>query len=151
MHPRWQREYIDKILAAASYRNATIVIATHAPLIVIGALGTVPDIVSIFHIQDGFPNALDLQEAKASAANVEGVLWRVFDVITPASHFVSEEMVGIVTQVERGEITRDNAIARVNEMASNSFDSQQLKFFNAVRDLIGQVDRQRRRADRNDG
>ncbi|WHS32061.1 hypothetical protein QLQ09_08835 [Brucella sp. NM4] len=71
--------------------------------------------------------------------------------ITPASHFVSEEMVGIVTQVERGEITRDNAIARVNEMASNSFDSQQLKFFDAVRDLIGKVDRHIRKADRNDG
>lgn len=151
LHPRWQREYIDKILAAASYRNATIVIATHAPLVVIGALGTVPDIVSVFHIQDGFPTALDLQEAKASAANVEGVLWRAFDVITPASHFVSEEMVGIVTQVERGEITPENARDRVDEMASNSFDSQQLKFFNAVRDLIGQVDRQRRRADRNNG
>lgn len=107
--------------------------------------------MSVFHVRDGVPHALDLQEAKASAANVEGVLWRAFDVITPASHFVSEEMVGIVTQVERGEITRDNAIARVNDMASNSFDGQQLKFFNAVRDLIAQVDQQKRRADRSDG
>lgn len=151
LHPRWQREYIDKILAAVSYRNATIIIATHAPLILIGALGTAPEIVSVFHIQDGFPNALDMQEARASAANVEGVLWRAFDVITPASHFVSEEMVGIVTQVERGEITRDGAIARVNEMASKSFDGQQLKFFDAVLDLIGQVDRQRRGTDSKDG
>jgi len=151
LHPRWQREYIEKILAAASYRNATIIVATHSPLIVIGALGTVPEVVSVFQIRDGLPHPLDLHEANASAANVEGVLWRAFDVITPASHFVSEEMVGIVTEVERGEMTRDNAIARVNDMASNSFDDQQLRFFSAVRDLIRQVDQQRRRTDRNDG
>jgi predicted ATPase len=151
LHPRWQREYVDKILAAASYRNATIIVATHAPLIVVGALGTVPDIVSVFQIRDGFPHTLDMQEAKTSAANVEGVLWRAFDVITPASHFVSEEMVGIVTQVERGEISHDNGISRVDDMASNSFDGQQLKFFDAVRDLIGQVDQRRRRADKSDG
>ena len=99
----------------------------------------------------GEPSALDLKEAKASAANVEGVLWRAFDVITPASHFVSEEMVGVVTGVERGEITRDSAIALVNDMARNSFDEKQRQFFSAVRDLIGQVDAQRREAEKRDG
>ncbi len=151
LHPRWQREYLEKIVAAASYRNATIVVATHAPLIVIGALGMLPDIVSVFQLREGEPSALDLNEAKASAANVEGVLWRAFDVITPASHFVSEEMVGVVTRVERGEITHDSAIALVNDMASNSFDEQQQKFFSAVRDLIGQVDAQRRKDEKRDG
>ncbi|RVH05166.1 AAA family ATPase [Sinorhizobium meliloti] len=151
LHPRWQREYIEKILAAAFYRNATIIVATHAPLIVTGALSTLPEILSVFQIRDGEPSALDLNEARASAANVEGVLWRAFDVITPASHFVSEQMVGVVTQVERGEITRDSAIALVNDMASNSFDEQQRKFFDAVRNLIGQVDLQRREADKSDG
>lgn len=150
LHPRWQREYLEKIVAAASYRKATIVVATHAPLIVIGALGTLPDIVSVFQLQDGDPSALDLKEAKASAANVEGVLWRAFDVITPASHFVSEEMVEVVTLVERGEITSDTAIARVNDMANKSFDDQQLRFFGAVRDLIGQVDAKRRDDEKRD-
>ena len=151
LHPCWQREYLEKILAAVSYRNATIIVATHAPLIVTGALGTLPDIVKVFQIRDGEPFALDLKAAKASAANVEGVLWRAFDVITPASHFVSEEMVSVVTGVERGEITRDSAIALVNEMARNSFDEKQQKFFSAVRDLIGQVDTQRREAEKRDG
>ncbi|WP_280952230.1 AAA family ATPase [Rhizobium anhuiense] len=151
LHPRWQREYLEKILAAVSYRDATIIVATHAPLIVTGALGTLPDIVTVFQIRDGEPSALDLKEAKASAANVEGVLWRAFDVITPASHFVSEEMVGVVTVVEHGEITRDSAVALVNDMARNSFDEKQRQFFSAVRDLIGQVDAQRREAEKHDG
>lgn len=151
LHPRWQREYVDKVLAAVSYRKATVIIATHSPMVVIGAMGLPPDIVSIHQIRDGAPRTLDLQEARASATNVEGVLWRAFDVITPASHFVSEEMVGLVTMVERGELTRDSAVARVNEMASNSFDEQQQKFFRAVRNLIGQVDGKRREVGKSDG
>ncbi|WP_085026143.1 ATP-binding protein [Ensifer aridi] len=143
LHPRWQREYLEKILAAVSYRNATIVVATHAPLIVIGALGMLPDVVSVYQILDGAPSALDIKEAKASTANVEDILWRAFDVITPASHFVSEAMVGVVTKVERGEVTRDSAIALVNEMARNSFDERQQRFFAAVRNLIRQIDAKR--------
>jgi hypothetical protein len=72
-------------------------------------------------------------------------------VITPASHFVSEEMVGVVARVERGEITRDSAIALVNDMAIKSFDERQRKFFKAVEDLIGQVDAQLRGVDKSDG
>lgn len=102
-------------------------------MIVVGALGALPDIVSVFQVQDGEPSVLDLQEAKDSAANVEGVLWRAFDVITPASHFVSEEMVGVVARVERGEITRDSAIALVNDMAIKSFDEKQRKFFKRLK------------------
>jgi len=82
---------------------------------------------------------------------VEGVLWRAFDVITPASHFVSEEMVGVVTRVERGEMTRDNAVAFVSDMALKSFDEKQRKFFKAVEDLIEQVDAQRRGDNKSDG
>lgn len=151
LHPRWQREYLEKIVAAVFYRNATIVVATHAPLIVVGALGALPDIVSVFQVQDGEPSVLDLQEAKDSVANVEGVLWRAFDVITPASHFVSEEMVGVVTRVERGEMTRDNAVAFVSDMALKSFDEKQRKFFKAVEDLIEQVDAQRCGDNKSDG
>lgn len=151
LHPRWQREYLEKIAAAVFYRNATIVVATHAPLIVVGALGALPDIVSVFQVQNGEPSALNLKEAKDTAANVEGVLWRAFDVITPASHFVSEEMVGVVTRVERGEMTRDSAIALVNDMAIKSFDERQRKFFKAVEDLIGQVDGQLHGVDKSDG
>nr|WP_244474825.1 AAA family ATPase [Rhizobium sp. Root1240] len=151
LHPRWQRQYLEKIVAAVFYRNATIVVATHAPLIVVGALGALPDIVSVFQVQNGEPSALNLKEAKDTAANVEGVLWRAFDVITPASHFVSEEMVGVVTRVERGEMTRDSAIALVNDMAIKSFDERQRKFFKAVEDLIGQVDEQLHGIDKSDG
>ncbi|MFC3319783.1 AAA family ATPase [Rhizobium rosettiformans] len=151
LHPRWQREYLEKIVAAVFYRNATIVVATHAPLMVVGALGALPDIVSVFQIQNGEPSTLDLKEAKDSVANVEGVLWRAFDVITPASHFVSEEMVGVVTRVERGEMTRDNAVAFVSDMALKSFDEKQRKFFKAVEDLIEQVDAQRRGDNKSDG
>lgn len=140
LHPSWQREYVDKVLAATAYRDATIIIATHAPLIVTGALSQFPSLVSIFQIQEGRPQALDLSEARASAGNIEGILWRAFDVITPASHFVSEQLVGVVTLLEQGEIDEVEALARVDAMDQQSFDNQQHAFFGAVRELIGKVE-----------
>jgi ABC-type cobalamin/Fe3+-siderophores transport system ATPase subunit len=38
LHPTWQREYVEKVLAAMHYRRATLIVATHAPLVVTGAL-----------------------------------------------------------------------------------------------------------------
>lgn len=151
LHPNWQREYIDKILAAVAYRNATIIIATHAPLIVTGALAKHSDLVSVFQIHDGMPKLLNLSEAKKSAGNIEGVLWRAFDVITPANHFVSEEIVGVITQLERGEIGKEAALSLVNAMDTSSFDEKQHQFFGAVRELIDKVEAERRGSAKNDG
>lgn len=151
LHPSWQREYLDKLLAAIAYRNATIVIATHAPLVVTGALAQSSELVSIFQIQDGRPVWLNFSEAKASAGNIEGILWRAFDVITPASHFVSEELVGVVKLLEQGEINEEQALARVDEMDRHSYDDKQHAFFGAVRELIGKVEEGRQKEEQPDG
>lgn len=140
LHPSWQREYVDKVLAATQYREATIVIATHSPLIVIGALSHAPNLVSVFQIDNGQPQPLNLEEARASAGNIEGILWKAFDVITPANHFVSEQVVDAVSQLERGEITPKQVRAMVDDMDGRSFDDRQHAFFGAVRELIDKVE-----------
>lgn len=146
LHPTWQREYVDKVLAAMEYRNAAIVIATHAPLVVTGALASFPDLVSVFQMSDGEPHRLDLSDTAGAPGGIEEILWRAFEVITPANHYVSEQLVGVVTQLEEGAIEREEALALVNVMDSQSFDDKQRHFFGAVRELIDKVDAQRQDA-----
>lgn len=144
LHPNWQRQYVDKLLSALEYRSATVVIATHAPLIVTGALASSRDLVSVFQIDHGNAIRIDLNDSTRSTESIEAILWRAFDIITPASHYVSEELVGVVSQLEQGEIGADAAFARVNAMDEQSFDVQQRAFFEAVRELISKVDAERK-------
>ncbi len=145
LHPNWQREYVDRLLNALEYRSATIVIATHAPLVVTGALASARDIVSVHRVEHGEPRTLDMSAADRTTESIEAVLWEAFDVITPASHFVSKEMVDVVGGVESGEIAADVAIAQVNAMDRRSFDATQQAFFGAVRELIVKVEAERTR------
>ena len=147
LHPRWQREYVDKLLNALEYRNPTIIIATHAPLVVTGALAGFPNIVSVFRVENGQVGLLSLSSASQPTESIEEILWRAFEVITPASHFVSEQLVGVVALLEQGEIDVETALARVNAMDESSFENKQRDFFGAVRELIHKVGRERQRQD----
>lgn len=139
LHPNWQKEYVEKLLAAVSYRSATIVIATHAPLVVTGALADSPNVVSVFEVRDGRPRDLRLKKGQSSGS-IEEVLWRAFDVVTPANHFVSERIVDAISRFERREIEKVDVLRLVDRLDEESFDRQQKRFFVAVRGLVEKVE-----------
>lgn len=140
LHPNWQREYIDQVLTALSYRNPTVIVATHAPLVVTGALADSSDLVSVFEIRHGRPQRLSIDRTGSSLSSIEEILWRAFEVVTPANHFVSERIVDEVSRFERGEITKEQVLALVGRMEDESFDDRQRSFFTAVRSLLDQVE-----------
>jgi hypothetical protein len=140
LHPKWQREYIEKIMTALSYRNATIVVATHAPLIVTGALVSSPKRVSVFEVRNSRPQRLQIDHATSSLGSIEEILWRAFEVVTPANHFVSEQIVSEVSRFEKGEVRKDEVLALIRKMEDESFDERQRGFFNAVRALLDKVE-----------
>lgn len=139
LHPTWQREYVDKLLAAMTYRDATIVIATHAPLIVTGALREKMGPVSVCEVRGGVPTPLKI-EAGAAPSSIEEILWRAFDVVTPANHFVSEEIVRAISRYEEDEIGKGEVLALVANLNEHSFDERQKMFFVAVRQLVEKVE-----------
>jgi hypothetical protein len=139
LHPSWQREYVEKVLAAMTYRNATLLIATHAPLVVTGALADGPNLVSVFEVKEGKPRRLDLDSAR-SPSGIEEILWRAFDVVTPANHFVSEEIVSAISRFEAGEIEKVEVLRLVDSMDEGSFDERQKRFFGAVKELVDKVE-----------
>ncbi|KVE21891.1 hypothetical protein WI92_23590 [Burkholderia vietnamiensis] len=140
LHPKWQREYIEKVMTALSYRNATIIVATHAPLVVTGALADSPQIVSVFELRNGRPQRLQMDRAGSSPGSIEEILWRAFEVVTPANHFVSEQIVDEVSRFEKGEVRKEEVLALIGRMEDESFDERQRSFFNAVRGLLDKVE-----------
>lgn len=139
LHPNWQREYVEKVLAAMRYRGATILIATHAPLVVTGALADVPDIVFVYEVRDGAARELELQ-SKNSPSSIEEILWRAFDVVTPANHFVSEQIIAAISRFEKRQIEKEEILGLVNRLDDESFDEKQKRFFGAIRRLIDKVE-----------
>ncbi|WP_245441824.1 AAA family ATPase [Rhizobium leguminosarum] len=145
LHPIWQRDYVARVLTALEYRNATIVIATHAPLVVTGALAAFKDLVSVFQMKDGRPDPMNLSVGVDGGSSIEEILWRAFEVITPANRYVSAELMDLASDVESGTVSREAALATIEAMRAESFDQQQRVFFTAVGELIGKI------ADRADG
>jgi predicted ATPase len=139
LHPNWQREYVEKVLAAMSYRNATLIVATHAPLIVTGALADSPDVVSVYEVRNREPTRLDLN-ATDGPNSIEEILWRAFDVVTPANHFVSEQIVAAISRFEKKEIEKLEVLGLVDRLDGESFDDQQKRFFRSVRQLVDKVE-----------
>jgi predicted ATPase len=142
LHPNWQREYVDQMLAALSYRNATVILATHAPLVVTGALASNPDIVSVFEVRSGTVERLPIDPGD-SPSSIEEILWQAFDVVTPANHFVSERIVDEMSLFEKGEVPKEQVLSLIERMEAESFDPRQRSFFKAVKQLLDKVEANR--------
>jgi predicted ATPase len=140
LHPSWQRDYIEKVLAAMNFRNASLVVATHAPLVVTGALASSPNLVSVFQVRDGVPRRLFIETESDSSNSIEEVLWLAFDIVTPANHFVSEQIVDEISRFEKGKVSKDDVLQLIEKMEANSFDDRQKEFFDAVKKLLDKVE-----------
>lgn len=140
LHPAWQREYIGKIIAALAYRNVSVVVATHSPLVVSGALSEHSNIVTVHQMTGTGPVRLNLNYSSASGGGIEAILWKAFEVVTPANHFVSEEIVDAMNRFERDQLSKSNLISLIKTMQEKSFDNQQEDFFDAVLELVDKVD-----------
>ncbi len=140
LHPSWQREYVSKVIGALGYRNASIVIATHSPLVVTGATTEHQNLVTVYQMKNGLPEELSLNDHKHGETGIEEILWKAFEVVTPANHFVSEELVDAIGQFEQGEIQKAEVTTLINRMDAKSFDRKQGEFFTAVRNLVDKVE-----------
>lgn len=140
LHPSWQREYTDKLLVALSYRNASIIVATHSPLVVTGSLAHNGDITSVYRVNGSRFSKLDIDSDPASPNSIEEVLWKAFEVVTPANHFVSEEIVEAIDRYERRQQSKADVLALVNAMQAKSDDEAQADFFRGVRELLDRIE-----------
>ncbi len=134
LHPQWQKEYVERIANLLYYHQPTIIIATHAPIIVSGAR-TMRDIdIRLFRAVEGAPEVVDLR-----SNSVEGTLWQVFRTVTPVNHYVSEQLVSAIADMEKGRISPDEGFRLISDMRDAAYDPAQRPFFDAVRKLAEKV------------
>lgn len=145
LHPQWQKEYINRLRDILGYREAAIVIATHAPVLVSGAKLD-ERFVDVFRISDGTADLIledNSQSAKPGKQSVEQILWEAFDTVTPANHFISSRLVSELQKVERGEESASQVEGLIVDMKEGAYDDEQREFLSAVADLARRVENKR--------
>src|SRR5690606_34355461 len=79
LHPRWQREYVDLLSAAIGYSQLGVAIATHAPILVIGAVVQGEERVDVFRVQLSKQLNPLIFDSRMSSQNIERILWEAFE------------------------------------------------------------------------
>lgn len=108
-----------------------------------GALTHDSPLTTVFRIDQGQVEELDIATPSAAPNSIEEVLWKAFEVVTPANHFVSEEIVEAIDAYERGRRSKADVIELVRFMQSKSDDRAQHDFFRAVLQLIDKVEQRK--------
>jgi energy-coupling factor transporter ATP-binding protein EcfA2 len=134
LHPQWQKEYVNQLADLLHYNNPTVVIATHAPIIVSGALTTKNINLQTFQAKAG-----KVSPITDHSDNVEGMLWEAFETVTPENHFVSETLVKAIGEMQRGILNQKKVFSLIDAMESASYDPEQGPFFSSARLLAEKV------------
>ncbi|PJK32910.1 hypothetical protein CWC48_25780 [Pseudomonas sp. S10E 269] len=140
LHPGWQREYVGKIFAALGYRNASVIIATHSPMLVTGAVTERPDLISVYEIRSDGGHGQQVTKKIVDSGGIEAILWKIFEIVTPENHFVSEEIVETINQYERNQLSKSDVLTLISRMRRSSFDDTQTEFFSALFVLVDKVE-----------
>jgi ATP-binding protein involved in virulence-like protein len=133
MHPKWQEyivAFLQRIVRFLS-KNSTVVIATHSPLIVSSINDEKSRIISFGRDNDW------RGDSYSENLNIENVLYRVFNKITPKSHFFSVEISNILKDVIDNKITQNEAKDKLHELQSASLDNIQ---DGIIKSIISNID-----------
>jgi hypothetical protein len=115
-------------------------VATHSPLVVTGSLAHSGEITSVYRVHGPRFLKLDIDSDPTSSNSIEEVLWKAFEVVTPANHFVSEEIVEAIDRYERRQQSKADVLALVDAMQAGSDDDAQTDFFKGVRELLNRIE-----------
>ena len=126
LHPRWQKEYVRQLADLTSYYHPETFIATHAPILLSGAQAT-PDVeLNVFFAGNG--QRVNLGD---EPAGLEDTLWNIFDTVTPANHFLSEELVREISSLDES-VSLNKVIENINSLREASYDPAQERVFDAA-------------------
>ncbi len=130
LHPKWQREYIDKILDLFYLYRPKVIIATHSPLVIPNKTQQ----LNIYRIDKD-----NIAISNRDTRNNEEILCDVFDVITPENRYLSDNLIGIINEYELDKISHNNAIRKINEYKEKIYDIRQNAFLEGVIDIIEKI------------
>lgn len=133
LHPRWQSEYCSRLLDLFHLYEPRIYLASHSPMIVSGAESQqIPKrIVTL---------PAETKESDSEARSIDGILLEAFGVLAPASHYLSEKVTGLLTDLSLGRTTLQMVTRELERLSSRSYDAQQQDFLSGAVELAQTVE-----------
>ncbi len=130
LHPKWQIEYVKKVIDLFYFYQPKIIIATHSPLIINGAELNMKN-VNIFKGKSygGF-----IKQQK-DLKNVEEIYDNYFDVTTPENRFISQFIIEKFNLLSEGRLTYIDFENIIMELKNNSYDSRQKEALDGILEL----------------
>ena len=141
LHPTWQKSYIATLLDLFHYYNPRIVISTHSPIIISGAEATSGQ-VTVYEMKDQWPQVFEYANL-----SLEEMYDRLFDLITPKNHYLSQRAVALLNDLNSGSRDFDQVVHELEGLRAKSYDKSQMAVIDKFEDLASklQLMRERRR------
>lgn len=137
LHPQWQSRFLGFMKEISRRENISYQLASHSPVLLTGAL-TSDGSLRIVRCRKG--NFDELRKfRKPSDDSVEELLWGAFDVITPASRFVSKRVSDLLWEVENNHASAEKIVAEIKGFIEKSTSDDQIDFLNATINLVYEI------------
>lgn len=134
LHPKWQKDYIQRILDLFHYYQPKIIVATHSPLIINGAESTLPKL-NVFKAS----SSGDFTSVGRQLLNIEEIYDDYFDLVTPQNRFLSNFVIEKLNLLYAGGMKVDDFITLIKEQIENSFDDKQKRALSEIIKLAKEV------------
>lgn len=130
LHPELQKKYTSNLLNLLGYYNIKLILATHSPMIVIGAAEDINDSLDVFMANDGI-----LSKINGGEVNIDEVMTDVFGVLTSRSRYFSYKINSILNQFNENK-SIPVAIKKLNSLYDIGPDKQQTNIIEAAKNHI---------------
>ncbi|PSV98311.1 AAA family ATPase [Photobacterium iliopiscarium] len=113
LHPKWQREYINKIVDIFYFYNFNIFISTHSPLII-------NETSDVYDVTD-----FKLTYKSLEDRSIEALLWNYFNIVTPENEFLSRYLTNILDEYKFQHMKKEETLSMLHKIKKSCTDKRQ--------------------------
>lgn len=137
LHPAWQQSYVRTLLDLFHYYEPRILISTHSPIIISGAeVGN--GAITVHEVEDGQTRVFGHE-----LLSLEEMYDRLFGLITPKNHYLSQRAILLLNALNAGERSLDEVLKSFSDLRTKSYDESQhkviIKFEEIARQLVTNI------------
>lgn len=140
LHPAWQQSYVRTLLDLFHLYEPRILISTHSPIIISGA-EIDSAALTVHEVKDGQIHLFD--HAKLS---LEEMYDRLFGLITPKNHYLSQLAVALLNALNAGEKSLNAVLRDFEVLRSKSYDQSQKDVITRFEEIARKLDIKRQDA-----
>lgn len=133
LHPKWQIEYIRKLVDLFYFYQPKIIIATHSPLIINGGKLNLKSLSIYKGNRNGF--FLTSNDGK----NVEEIYEDYFDVTTPENRYLSEFVMEKFNLLAENKLRKTDFENMIHKLIEKSYDEKQQEALKGILELAQKI------------